>query len=953
MRKVILLFTINTLLLLANPVDSFTTWLDKGYKEFRVHPRIDKAYTLIKEGKDSEAQKLLEKVLEIDSKNTQAKEILLELCLKRKDESCADRYISDVETKSSSAGYLLLHKAKEAKKHKDYKKVSEFVQKAMQYPLKKEDKLYAKELLFDSYLKQKEYIKADSLIERSKLSIDELYRWSKISSNLNDKDYAYALALELPNKNEEYLKWKLDLLLSKKEYKKASLLAKELYDLEPNKKRLKELIYLYKLTNQENKMREIYKKKLERRCDSYALLYLLEDYKKSPKKRLELLDKNYPFSCLKKPQQIVLSKELVHLLKSKNPKRAKHIANEISKYIKSNKERLVLFQESNQLDKIRDIYLQRLEHGCNKEALIFLLDYEKRNKEGQRVLLDRAYPYECFSPKKRAELMMQLIVLSKNIDPKELESLLDGIDIKALDKKHYLDVANLYRELKRYKKSNRYLLVYLKSYPKSSKALKSLGYNYLSLGQKDMALAYFIEASKHDQKDAELLKSIGYLCLELNQPSQAIAYWKRYLKKRPNDAKITLEVSRLDVKLQRAQEAMIYLSKYEKMKANLNSDYHWLKGKLAFTQKDCKEALKHYDVLHKMKPTEVVEYEYVQVLKGCGRAKKAIDILTKLSSKYPNKIRYKKELAYLYKSEKEYDKAIEKFKDITKKEPEKFEGYVEVASLEQKRGAPKRVVAEAYKKALDNAKDIPPKKRKYLKREIAMSSKTFHIYASEVARLDGDKAKGAFAPVPNALYDGFGFVEFAFQPHFLPKGVTLFANVIHDQHNFKKSIQPSVGVRYKPLKDKELYLSAQQMIKAGSNTRNETLLRASLGISGNPIEKDSTIYNNLYLDTSYFIKKHSKVLYGNYEIGKEYRLNDHTTISPYFVTGARLTTDNEKKRALSNFDIGVGVALRKESDETRYEDALYTNQIKLEARQKYAGNSKDENTMRLQWEFFY
>ncbi len=936
---------------MANPVETFTTWLDKGYKEFRVHPRIDKAYALIKEGKDSEAQKLLEKALEIDSKNTQAKEMLLELCLKRKDERCINRYLPTIKSKSSSVGYLFLHKAKEAKKQKEYKKVSEFVQKAMQYPLKKEDKVYAKELLFDSYLKQKEYLKADKLIERDRLSISELFKWSKLSSNLNDDDYAYALASELPNK-EEYLKWKRDLLLAKKEYKKASLLAKKLYDLEPNKEKLEELIYLYKLTNQDKKMREIYKEKLKERCDSYALLYLLENYKKSPQKKLKLLNTNYPFSCLKKNQQVVLSQELVHLLKSKNPKRAKRIANEISKYLKSNKARLALFQESGQRGKMRDIYLQRLEHGCSKEALTFLLEYEKRNPEGQRVLLDRAYPYECFSPKKRAELTMQLVMLSKKSEPKEVEDLLDGLKIEHLDKKHYLTVANLYRDMKSYKKSNRYLLHYIKSYPKSTKALKSLGYNYLSLNQKDIALAYFIQASKSNQNDAELLKSIGYLCLELNQPSEAVAYWKRYLENNPNDPEIILEVSRLDAKLQRPQEAMIYLSKYEKINGKPNSEYHWLKGKFAFKQNDCKEALNHYDALHKMKPSEVVDYEYVQVLKGCGRPKEAIGILTKLSNKYPNKLRYKKELAYLYKSEKEYNKAIEKFKDITKKEPEKFEGYVEVASLEQKRGASKKVIAEAYKKALDKAKDIPPKKRKYLKREIAQSSKSFHIYASEVARLDGDKAKGSFASVPNALYDGFGFVEFAFQPHFLPKNVTLFANVIHNQHNFKKSLQPSVGVRYKPLKDKELYLSAQQMIKAGDNTRNETLLRASLGISGKPVE-DKSIYNNLYLDANYFVKNHSKVLYGNYEIGKEYRLSDHTTISPYITTGASLNTDNAKNRALSNFDIGVGVALRHQSGETHYEDALYTNQIKLETRQKYAGNSKDENTMRLQWEFFY
>ena len=944
--------TLNTLFLFANPVERFTTWLDKGYKEFRTHPRIDRAYTLIKQGKEDEAKKLLEKVLEIDSKNSQAKEVLLELCLKRKDEHCINRYLFEVNSKSSSIGYIMLHKAKEAKKHKEYKKVSEFVQKAMQYPLKKEDILYAKELLFDSYLKQHKYLKADKLIGRYNLLTLELFKWSKVSSNLNEKDYAYALASELPNK-EEYLKWKLDLLLANKKYKKASVVAKKLYDLEPNNKRLEELIYLYKITKQDEKMIEIYKKRLAKRCDSYALLYLFESYKSSPKKKLNLLNKNYPFSCLKKSNQVVFTQELVHLLKYKNPKKAKRIANKIIKHLKSNKARLVLFQESGQYSKMRDIYLQRLEHGCNKEALTFLLEYEKKNRDERRVLLDRAYPYECFSPKKRSELTMQLVMLSKKEDPKEIESLLDGLNIDSLDKKYYLSVANLYKEFKRYKKSNRYLLRYIESSPNNTKALKSLGYNYLALNQKDIALAYFIQASKYNQEDGELLKNIGYLCLELNQPREAIAYWKRYLKSNPNDPNITLQVSKLYFELKKPQEAMIYLSKYEKVKSKPSSEYHWLKGKLAFSRTNCIEALKHYEALHKMKPSEVIDYEYIQVLKGCGESKKAIELLSKLSNDYPTKIRYKKELAYLYKSEKDYNKAIEKFKIITKREPKKFAGYVELASLEKKRGASKKVVAEAYKMAIDNAKDIPKEKLKYLKREIAMNSKSFHIYASEVGRLDGYKRKGAFTSIPNRLYNGFGFIEFAFQPHFLPKEITLFANVIHDQHNFKKSLQPSIGVRYKPLKDKELYLSAQQMIKAGEGTRNETLLRASLGISGKPVEEDSTIYNNLYLDANYFVKNRSKVLYGNYELGKEYRLSDHTTISPYTVTGATLTTDNTQNRALTNFDIGVGVALSHKSGETHYEDSLYTNKLKLEARQKYAGNSKDENTIRLQWEFLY
>jgi hypothetical protein len=52
-------------------------------------------------------------------------------------------------------------------------------------------------------------------------------------------------------------------------------------------------------------------------------------------------------------------------------------------------------------------------------------------------------------------------------------------------------------------------------------------------------------------------------------------------------------------------------------------------------------------------------------------------------------------------------------------------------------------------------------------------------------------------------------------------------------------------------------------------------------------------------------------------------------------------------------DIGVGVAIDMLSSESDYEIGKYRNKLKLEARQKYAGNSKDKQALRLQWEFFY
>jgi len=67
--------------------------------------------------------------------------------------------------------------------------------------------------------------------------------------------------------------------------------------------------------------------------------------------------------------------------------------------------------------------------------------------------------------------------------------------------------------------------------------------------------------------------------------------------------------------------------------------------------------------------------------------------------------------------------------------------------------------------------------------------------------LDGDKKYQSTKHINNTTYNGFGSIELSYRPEFLPKRTTLFANILHNHQNPKESIQPSIGVRYQPLKD--------------------------------------------------------------------------------------------------------------------------------------------------------
>ncbi|HHH20193.1 MAG TPA: hypothetical protein ENK86_06765 [Campylobacterales bacterium] len=952
MKSSVLISFMIPAVLVSNPIEDVSTWFEDEYIKFRVHPRITRAYALIEDGKNHEARELLNKVIEIDEDNQQAIDMIMNLCIQEKDDACINNYLDKVKD-VSNGGYLYAYKAYNAKNEKQYNQAITFAKKAREYDLQEEDAENVTLILFESYLAQGAYRKANHLIDRKNLITYELLKWSQTSDNLEYTDYAYSLAKELPDK-KNYIQWRLDLLLKLERHKDASKEMRKLYEIEPTEENLKHLVHLYEITKQNKKMAKLYEKQLTRECNEYALLYLLEYYKKNVSKQRALLERNYPFSCLNQQKQLVLSQKLVKLLKFKNPSKAKRIANNIAKEVRSEQGRILLYQESGQENKIVSHYRSKLAKGCDEYALLYLLDHYTKNERMQRKILEENYPYACLSPQKRSDLTMQLVMALEQEDIKKVRSIVSAFKLQDVNAKHYLNLANIFARLEEYETSKTYALAHLEYSPNDAEALKSVGYNSFKLGQKEYAMEYLMRASKVDKKNEELLKNLGYLSLDLEQPEMAISYWNRYLSLH-NDPEVQLELAQLYYNLDQRDNAKKALTRYRSASGKRTYSYYLLEAKMASGRANCTHALKSYDRALALKSDAYVSYEYAQRLKECHQPKKALAILKQLSEEYPDRLLYKKDLAYMYEQHEEYDKAIENFQYVADKEPHKISSYVALANVQKKAGYSDSAVA-SYKQAVDYARDVNPQHLKQIKHEITHnSSKRFNVYASQMLRLDGDKEQnkgGTYASVPYALYNGFGLIELSYRPRFLGDDITLFGNVIHNHANFKESLQPSLGIRYKPFDDAHFYLSAQQMFEAGEHTRQDTQLRASVGVS-NERESSSEVYHNLYLDANYFVDNQSKVFYGNYEVGKEYKLDYDTTIAPYLTTGGSASNDNAQGKTITNLDAGIGIALNHLSGETHYETGVYTNRLKLEARRKYAGNSQDESTIRLQWEFFF
>jgi len=547
--------------LYSNPIDNAYSWITQEYKDFRTYPRVTKAEEFLKEGNTIEAKKLLNKTLEIDTENERAITTLVKICIQEQNEKCVEKYASKI--KDINLGYFYQKKAQKAEESGDSNKAIIYAKKASKYPLKEKDMDFNKLILFKSYLKLKEHNHADKLINREKATLPQLLKWSKISSNLNEKQYAYRLVKDLPNK-KEYLKWQIELLLDAKSYKEASRKIETLNKIEPSKKRKKQLLYLYALTGEDDRIVKTYQKKLQQGCDKHALEALLNIHRNHKKKRRILLEKSYPYHCLEKKKQITLSLELIEKIKHRKPKKARRIAKQIAKKIKNQEQRINLYQLLNQKSELAKIHAKTLSKSCNEYALYFLLDYHKKHKNKTKELLEKSYPYKCLSPKEQNQLSLQLITLLDNREQKKKQLIFKTLNQGSINDKETLYLSNLATTLEMYTESITYAMQYLKSHPNAPESIKNIGYAYFKLGKKSSAVHYLMEASKLKPNDYELLKNIGYLSIDLEKYKVATYYWNLYLKQQ-KDPKIALELASLYYyKLHQDKKAFSAIKQYEK-----------------------------------------------------------------------------------------------------------------------------------------------------------------------------------------------------------------------------------------------------------------------------------------------------------------------------------------------------------------------------------------------------
>jgi len=855
MIKLLLLSILAQTLLLAHPVENALNWVDNEYKKFRTYPRIDRAYKYIKKGEDKEAQKLFEKVLEIDPLNKEASTPLISLCLKNNDKACIKKNISYLKDKDFA--YFNLYNAEEKIKNKNYKRAVFYSLEALKYDLKLKDRYYAKLILVESYIKLGEYDKASIYIDRLyysktmpkyagyhtylvKLSIEvgrvdlgkkeitkyieagnipnneQLWRWSHISYDLKDVKYAYELAASL-SLNTKNLKWQVDLLIKLNRYNTASKEMELLYTIEKTKENKKRLVFLYELVGEK--------------------------------------------------------------------------------------------------EKIAALHVEKLQSKCNEYSLFYLLDYYKLDKVNQKKLILKAYPYMCVKPTKQVELDFNLISFLENKENDKVKLYVDKLTTRvAVKTDDYLKISNIYNKLKECDNSIKYAQKYLDKYPNNVNALKNVGYCYDKKDKKGLAAYYLSAANVENPEDLELSKNLGYIYIDLKKPREALKYFESYLSEN-KDSRLNLSISLIYFDLKMYDKAKSNVNIYEAYNLEKPYEYYVLKAKLANLDKECTKSSHYYEKALSFKQEEYLNYEYINLLKSCDENKKSLVLVKELSKKYPNNQEYKKSLVYGYLEESKYEEAIDN---------------AESAVFDEK---------WLYNVRSEN---------KYV-------NKNFDVYFAETIRLDNYDSNEKSSPIHNASYVGGGVLQVGYRPDELYNYIAIFGEIVHtNKGNFNDTLQPSIGVKYKPSLDYDISISIQRMFDTAKDTIADTFVRVSAGFFDGyeySLNEGSYFYHSLYLDAGKYIEDDSSILYANYDLGKIYKINSRFSFLPYLTTGA--TMNDAADTSITKCDVGLGISILNWSLDSKYKSYQVTSRLKLEARSAYSGNAKDDNTIRLQFEVMY
>src|SRR5690606_12331546 len=141
--------------------------------------------------------------------------------------------------------------------------------------------------------------------------------------------------------------------------------------------------------------------------------------------------------------------------------------------------------------------------------------------------------------------------------------------------------------------------------------------------------------------------------------------------------------------------------------------------------------------------------------------------------------------------------------------------------------------------------------------------------------------------------------------------------------------QGGIGLRYKPFRTLQLYVSGERLFKVGDDAQDTWLARLSYGwtdMHDSKLGQTNWNYSSIYADCGVFADDdHTRAFYGEVRQGRTFKLSDQWLLSPHVVINGRYEQPNFSPG--SYWQAGVGVSVKYLYNATRY--ASYRSNIEV------------------------
>lgn len=220
---------------------------------------------------------------------------------------------------------------------------------------------------------------------------------------------------------------------------------------------------------------------------------------------------------------------------------------------------------------------------------------------------------------------------------------------------------------------------------------------------------------------------------------------------------------------------------------------------------------------------------------------------------------------------------------------------------------------------------------------------TYQVYRANPKRIGGNLG------TTGSLLQSEGGVEAAYRVPYIGyvdgRILQVFTRMLWANDNDmvikSDSLQGGAGVRYKPLKEQNLYVSFERLFSIGADADNTFLLRAQYGLQyGNDIEIGRKLYyySLTYADLGYFASGTTNLaFYGEVRQGLTFNIDNAFMISPHLIIDGR--AQSHETNDLSYLEGGPGVSFRLPFNETKYEAYRSSAELLIQYRANFINAS--------------